>query len=161
MVGQRAPLWDDSCRGVLFGLQPEHTAGHLCRAVLEGNALALARVQALQEAVHARPVEEIHLSGGQSALPLVNQMVADVTGRPVVVMDAPEVTCHGAALLAGLGVGAYASPAEIAGAVQVKQRYQPRPEWHEHYARLGEIMAEVYAAARPGFRRLREEESHG
>jgi hypothetical protein len=49
-------------------------------------------------------------------------------------------------------------PASIAGAVQVKARYQPRPEWQEHYARLGEILAEVYEASRPGFLRLREKE---
>ena len=157
MVGQRAPLWDDDCRGVFFGLQPEHTAGHLIRAVLEGNALALGRLQALQEQVHGRPIEEIHVSGGQSALPLVNQMVADVTGRTVVVMDAPEVACRGAALLAGLGTGMYASAEELSGAVRVAQRFSPRPEWHEHYARLGEIMAEVYTASRPGLQRLWEE----
>ncbi len=154
MVGQRAPLWDDDCRGVLFGLQPEHTAGHLIRAVIEGNALALGRLQALQEEVHQRPIEEIHISGGQSALPLVNQIVADVTGRPVLVMDTPAVTCHGAALLAGLGVGAYASPADMTTALRIKARYEPRPEQHERYLPLRSLLAEVYAALRPTCHRL-------
>ena len=157
MVGQRAPLWDDDCRGVFFGLQPEHTAGHLIRAVIEGNALALGRVQALQEKVHRRPVEEIHISGGQSNLPLVNQTVADVTGRPVLVMDAPEVTCHGAALLAGLGAGLYASPAELTAPLRVAQRYDPCPEQHERYLSRRALLAEVYSALRPSFRKLARE----
>jgi xylulokinase len=156
MVGQRSPLSDDDCRGVFFGLQPEHTAGHLIRAVIEGNALALGRLQALQEEVHQRPLEEIHISGGQSALPLVNQIVADVTGRPVLVMDAPEVTCHGAALLAGLGAGLYASPAALTAPIRVQQTYDPRPEQYVRYLPLRDLLAEVYSALRPSLRRLRE-----
>jgi xylulokinase len=157
LVGQRAPLWDDDCRGVFFGLQPNHGAGHLIRATIEGNALALGRLQALQEEVHQRPIEEIHISGGQSALPLVNQTVADVTGRPVLVMDAPEVTCHGAALLAGLGAGLYASLADLTAPLRLKQRYDPRPEWHERYRPLRSLLAEVYTALQPSFRRLARE----
>ncbi|HEY3396155.1 MAG TPA: FGGY family carbohydrate kinase [Armatimonadota bacterium] len=159
MVGQRSPLWDDDCRGTIFGLRPEHTVGHLIRAAIEGNALALGRLQALQEVVHQRPIAEIRMAGGQSALPLVNQIVADVTNRPVVVMDAPEVTCHGAALLAGLGAGLYRSPAELTAALRVKQRYEPCAEAHERYADRQELLAEVYEALRPSLRRLKEEES--
>lgn len=154
MVGQRAPLWDDDCRGVFFGLQPRHGVGHLIRAVMEGNALALGRLQALQEEVHQRAIEEIHLSGGQSALPIVNQIVADVTGRPVLVMDTPAVTCHGAALLAGLGVGLYASPADMTAPLRLQARYEPRLEQHERYLPLRSLLAEVYAALRPSCRRL-------
>lgn len=157
MVGQRAPLWEDDCRGVFFGLQPEHTAGHLIRAVIEGNALALGRLQALQEEVHQRALEEIHISGGQSHLPLVNQVVADVTGRPVLVMDSPAVTCHGAALLAGLGTGLYASPAEITAALRVRERYDPRPAWHQRYLPLRGLLAEVFDALRPSLHRLAQE----
>ena len=156
MVGQRAPLWEDDCRGVFFGLQPEHTAGHLVRAVIEGNALALGRLQALQEEVHQRSIEEIHISGGQSALPLANQIVADVTGRPVLVMDAPEVTCHGAALLAGLGAGLYKSPSELTAPLRVQQTYDPRPEWYERYLPMRDLLEEVYEAVRPSLHRLRE-----
>ena len=157
MVGQRAPLWEDDCRGVFFGLQPEHGAGHLIRAVIEGNALALGRLQALQEEVHQRPIEEIHISGGQSALPLVNQIVADVTGRPVLVMDAPEVTCHGAALLAGLGAGVYHSPEALTAPIRVQQTYDPRPQQYERYLPLRELLAEVYSALRPSLHRLAQE----
>lgn len=154
MVGQRAPLWDDDCRGVFFGLQPRHGPGHLIRAVMEGNALALGRLQALQEEVHQRAIEEIHVSGGQSALPLVNQIVADVTGRPVLVTDTPAVTCQGAALLAGLGVGLYASPTDMTAPLRLQARYEPRPEQHERYLPLRSLLAEVYTALRPSCRRL-------
>ncbi len=154
MVGQRAPLWEDDCRGVFFGLRPDHTAGHLIRAVIEGNALALGRLQGLQEEVHQGQIEEIHISGGQSNLPLVNQIVADVTGRPVLIMDAPEVTCHGAALLAGLGAELYASPADMTAPIRLKQRYDPRPEQHQHYAPLCSLLAEVFTVLRPSFHHL-------
>ena len=78
----------------------------------------------------------------------------------MLVMDAPEVTCHGAALLAGLGVGIYSSPAETAAALRVKQRYEPRADWHERYAPMCERMAQVYEALRPSFRRLHEKEEN-
>ncbi len=159
LVGQRAPLWDDHCRGGFLGLQPEHTAGHLIRAVLEGTALALGRVQALQENVHGRTLEEIRITGGPSALPLVNQIVADVTGRSVLVMDAPEVTCHGAALLAGLGAGLYRSPEDLGQVIRVKQRFEPRAEWHERYATLQRRLAEIYEATRPLLSRWAAEEA--
>src|SRR5204862_6122168 len=121
-------------RGVLAGLTLRHEAAHVARAALEGVAFALARLVEEERRLGAQALE-LRSVGGGSRSTLWSQIKADVTGLPVSV---PRVADHagalGAAILAGVGLGIFASAADGAEAVvRVDRTYRPDPAKEQLY----------------------------
>ncbi len=125
-AGLGAPHWDPYARGALLGITRGTTAGHLARAALEGIAFQVADVLAAMAADSGVPVAELRVDGGAAANDLLMQMQADLAGVPVVRPRVQETTALGAAYLAGLAVGVWKSPDEIAARWQVERRFEPR-----------------------------------
>ncbi|WP_119070738.1 FGGY-family carbohydrate kinase [Aggregatilinea lenta] len=98
-----APVADPAARADFFGLTNEHTRGDLLRAVYEGLAFSIRDgYDVIPAAIH-----EIRLSGGAAKSAFFCQMVADVTGRRVLVPAGSEFGAKGAALLAAVGIRWY------------------------------------------------------
>ncbi len=76
------------------------------------------------------------MDGGATANDLLMQFQADLLGVPVVRPRVTETTALGAAYLAGLGVGFWTSPAEVAANWQVDRRFEPGMPRDEADARL-------------------------
>ncbi|MFT3803206.1 MAG: xylulokinase [Burkholderiaceae bacterium] len=112
LQGERAPHWDPLLRASYVGLTFAHHRGHLVRALYEGIAFALREIQ---EQFHAQGIRfsSGRLIGGGARSATWRQIVADVLGIEV---RLPEVTdaSYGAALLAGVGIGAFSSEVEAA-----------------------------------------------
>jgi len=73
------------------------------------------------------PVAQIRLGGGGARGPLWRQIQADVYGQPVELLAAEEGGAFGAALLAGVGIGAWPDvEAACAETVHVAQTIQPK-----------------------------------
>ena len=110
------------------GLRAEHGRPDLLRAVLEGVVFNHRwHVEALAERFDLTG-HAVRLGGGGARSPQWSQLLADTLDLPVEVTDATEAGGRGAALLAGLGVRAYAGPAEaVSAAVRVIRRYEPDP----------------------------------
>jgi glycerol kinase len=71
------------------------------------------------------PVTELRVDGGACVNDLLMQFQADLLGIPVVRPRIVETTALGAAYLAGLAVGVYASLDELAAQWQVERRFEP------------------------------------
>jgi glycerol kinase len=125
-TGLGAPHWDPYARGALLGITRGTTAGHLARAALEGIAFQVADVLDAMAADSGVAVSELRVDGGAAANDLLMQMQADLAGVPVVRPRVQETTALGAAYLAGLAVGVWKSPDEIAARWQVERRFEPR-----------------------------------
>jgi glycerol kinase len=125
-TGLGAPHWDPYARGALLGITRGTTAGHLARAALEGIAFQVADVLEAMTADSGVPVAELRVDGGAAANDLLMQMQADLAGVPVVRPRVQETTALGAAYLAGLAMGVWRSPDEIAHRWQVERRFEPR-----------------------------------
>ncbi len=105
---------DPALRGAATGLSLRHDRGAWTRATMEGVAYGVRhRLETLGRA--SSPATELRVSGGGAALELWNQIKADVTGIPVTHV-AGDSTAAGTAMLAGLGAGVYADPAEAVAA---------------------------------------------
>jgi xylulokinase len=79
------------------------------------------------------PIESIRLSGGGARSALWQQIQADIYGMPVELIEADEGAAYGAALLAGVGTGNWATvETACETAVRVAKRVQP----NEKTARL-------------------------
>jgi xylulokinase len=158
LMGERTPHLDPQARGVWFGLTAAHTRAHLTRSVLEGVAYSLKDCLDILVAM-GLPVGEVRASGGGGRSALWRQIQADVFGREVVSVHATEGPAYGAALLAGVGTGAWSSVAEACEAcVRIAFRTPPDAaargvyeHGHAVYRRIYEQVAALYAeASAPG-----------
>jgi glycerol kinase len=125
-VGLGAPHWDPHAAGLLIGLRRDTRPGHIARAALESIAFQVADVL---EAVHSEtgtPLGALRVDGGAAVNDLLMQFQADVLGVPVVRPRVTETTALGAAYLAGLAVGFWASPDELRAKRQGDVRFEPR-----------------------------------
>jgi glycerol kinase len=136
-AGLGAPHWDPHARGTIVGLSRGSTRGHIARAALESIAFQSAELLAAMEKDAGQPLIELRVDGGATASDLLMQFQADVLGVPVVRPKITETTALGAAYLAGLAVGFWVSPEEVAGNWQVDRRFEPRMSRAEATERLG------------------------
>jgi xylulokinase len=108
LFGERTPHLDPEARAAFVGITASTTAAHFVRAVLEGVAFSLKDTFTLFAELGI-PVERIRLGGGGVRGSLWRQIQADVYDHAVELLEAEEGGAFGAALLAGTGVGAWAS----------------------------------------------------
>ena len=121
-TGLGSPHWDPYARGTIVGLTRGTGRAHLARAALE--AMAYQTVDAIAAMDLPAPLEELRADGGATVNRWLMQFQADVLGVPVVVPELPETTALGAALLAGVGVGAMTLDSVGRGG-EPKARYEP------------------------------------
>jgi xylulokinase len=126
LFGERTPHLDAMARAAFVGITASHTRGHFVRAVMEGVAYSLRDTFTLFAELGI-PVKSIRLGGGGARGKLWREIQADVYGQPVDLLEAEEGGAFGAALLAGTGVGAWASvEAACAATVRVAETIEPR-----------------------------------
>ncbi|MCC7007703.1 MAG: glycerol kinase GlpK [Acidobacteria bacterium] len=124
-AGLGAPHWDQYARGLIVGLTRGTTGAHLARAALEGIAYQVADVLRAMERDAGIRLKELRVDGGAAVNNLLMQFQADILGVPVVRPTVGETTALGAAYLAGLAVGFWTSPAEIAAQWRTDRRFTP------------------------------------
>ncbi len=148
LQGERTPVWDEQARGAFFGLDLTHGRGHLVRALFEGIALGFADCLAVARDAGTQVQEAIAANGaGKSAL--LRQTLADAMGIPVAWSNDRGATVWGAAVLAGLGTGAFPGDRvpRVAGDGPT-HRHTPDPRAHERLMRVMERRRAFYAAER-------------
>jgi xylulokinase len=143
LMGERTPYLDPNARAALLGLTASHTRGHLIRAVMEGVAFSLKDTFTIFEEMKI-PVTSIRLGGGGARSPLWREIQADVYGHEVEIVAAEEGAAYGAALLAGVGAGAWASVDQACeSVVRVASRISPNKKdsrtLHDVYRRYRDI----------------------
>lgn len=151
LLGERAPIWDSSARGVFFGLERMHTRKEMTRAVFESTGfIDMDMINAIEET--GLKINRIRLSGGLARLNLISQIKADITGKEVEVLSEFETTATGAAMMALYGKGIYGSLAEAAEKfVKVRMIIRPDQKNHEKYQELYQLYKETYSTLKPLF----------
>lgn len=151
LMGAMAPTWNEAARGIYAGFTLAHTRAHFVRALLEGSAYAVRDITD-QMQVTGLALHELRVVGGGAKSPLWNQIKADVSGLQVSVPEITETTALGAAFLALVGTGAYASLAEAAAnLVRVRGRIDPNPAVASAYVEAYARYRKTYFAMLPVF----------
>jgi glycerol kinase len=127
LTGMGAPHWDPHARGAIVGLTRGTTSAHLARATLEAIAFEVRDVVDVMVSEAGLEVPELSADGGASADDLLMQLQADQLGVPVRRPVVTETTALGAAFLAGLGTGIWASTDELADTWTLDRRFEPEP----------------------------------
>ena len=107
-AGAVSPVCNPDARGVAYGITLAHKKGHWARAIMESVAYLLRdNVEALRSL--GAEITEIRSLGGASKSRIWLQIKADVLNLPVTVTECEEATSLGAAILAAVACGDFAS----------------------------------------------------
>jgi glycerol kinase len=126
LAGLGAPTWDHKARGAFLGLTRGTSNAQLVRATLEGIALEVCDLITAIESDLGRSITTLKVDGGASANGLLMQMQADFANLAVERPVNLETTAFGAAMFAGLGIGAYKDLHAVTHARQVDCTFQPQ-----------------------------------
>lgn len=125
-VGLGAPHWEPDARGMLVGLTRGTGRAHVARAALEAMAYGTAEVLHAMESDSGVATAELRVDGGAALNDWLMQFQADVLGvgvrRPALV----ETTALGAAGLAGVATGVWATGDEFLAAQGEGRSFGPR-----------------------------------
>ena len=144
LEGSATPSPDPNARGGFVGLSLRHGRGHLVRAVMEGVVFDLRHsLECFTEI--GLPIGQLRIGEGGSHSALWRQMQADILGRDVVRIATDDLSAVGAALLAGVGSGVYATfQTACAQAVKLAETVQCNSHQAELYRRAFARYASLY-----------------
>jgi xylulokinase len=150
LQGERAPLWDSASRGALVRLDARAGTPEMVRAVMEGVAFSVRLAfDALQKSA-VTTLEVANIGGGGARADLWCQIRADSLGFALRRVAVPDVAAIGAAILAGLGAGAFASlQGAVAQLVKFDQSFEPDAANRSYYDDKFANYVALYETLRP------------
>ena len=137
--------------GAIIGFSDYHTKYHIYRAIIEGICLELYMSMKAMERRGKKHIEEIFVGGGGSKSDLACQILADTFGLPVKRIHTHEACSIGAAMVAFVAKGEFASYDEaIKSMVHEKDVFTPITEHHEVYMNIyNKVYRKIYKNVRP------------
>ena len=156
LLGERTPHMDARARGLFFGLALRHGRPHLVRAVMEGVAFAIRDALDVFRSIGVT-TQRIIATGGGARSGVWRQILADVLGAPLATLAVEEPAARGAALLAGIGTGVFASFDDaVRRTARPGDPTIPRPDNVERYHRLFPIFKTLYPRLKDTWVQLQE-----
>ena len=132
-----SPLEHPEVRGVIIGFSEATTRMHVYKSIIEGIALELYRAGLYFQKKIGHSFKAIRVSGGGSVSSGVCQIIADVFGLPVEVVQTNETSSLGAAIGTFLSMGVYPdAKTAVEAMVRVTKRYEPNEKHHRIYEDL-------------------------
>ncbi len=135
-TGLGAPHWDQYARGAIVGLTRGVNKYHIIRATLESLAYQTNDVLKAMRADSGIDLAALKVDGGASANNLLMQIQADLINAPVHRPKCVETTAMGAAYLAGLAVGYWASKEDVIKNWAIDRVFDPEIGEEERTQRL-------------------------
>lgn len=155
LSGERTPHPDPLARAAWVGLTLRHKRGHLTRSLLEGVAFGLKDSFELIRDSGFRAIEQVRVSGGGAKSALWRQILADVLGAELVMVNTNEGAAYGAAILAGVGCGAWPDvETACSNLIKIVERVSPDQKRAAFYGLMHDQYKELYPALRRSFRTL-------
>jgi len=154
LSGERAPVLDHYARGAFVGLGLSHTKAHLARSIFEGVAFHLRWIIESLEAIGLR-LESANAIGGGCTSQVWTQIISDVTGRTLRIVEHPqEAGAMGAALAVAVGLGLYPNMEAVDGLIPIARTVEPDGRTASRYDELFAEYRALYDALSPISRRL-------
>lgn len=142
LYGERAPVWDAKSSGAFININFKHQQQHFLRAALEGICFALNDVLNAVE-TPGQPIKEIVISGGFITSATWVQVLADITGKKLVLLQGGDSSAIGAIYLAMEALGVDIKPIinnDYADRVVI----EPNTEAHAVYSQIFPIYKKLY-----------------
>jgi len=144
-VGLGTPHWEPEARGTITGITRGTTRAHLVRAAVESIAHGTTDLLRTVMDSSALEVPVLRVDGGAASNDFLMQFQADLLGVPVERPAMLETTALGAAGLAGIATGVWASVEDLRGSVAVR-RFEPAISAAERATHVAAWQRAVHAA---------------
>lgn len=148
-AGSGTPWMDTASKGAILGLTFQTSRPMLAKAILEGLTFELRlNLDILREGGIA--IDTLCAVGGGARSDLWLHLKADICGLPLRVPRVTDAACLGAAILAGLALGEYATPQEAAThMVRYRQEILPDPSRTHAYEARYALYRQIYPSLAP------------
>ncbi|MDJ0663720.1 MAG: xylulokinase [Acidimicrobiia bacterium] len=154
LTGERTPHPDPLARGAFVGLTVRHELHHLTRSVLEGVSFGLRDSFELIRTAGGADPTQVRATGGGTRSPVWRQILADVLNTDLSTVSTAEGAAQGAAMLAAVGAGWFASAQDVSAAwLRVDSPASPGADTAV-YNELYESYRELYPALQSTMHRL-------
>jgi xylulokinase len=154
LYGDRTPHTDANARGVFFGISTKHDQAHFARSVMEGVAFSLKDSLELVKEKGIK-VQEIRFIGGGAKSRLWQQILADIFNEEVNLINIEEGPAFGAALIAGVGVGAYKNlPEAVNSIIKIREKIIPDKKNAQIYSEYYQLYKNLYFSLKDDFKEL-------
>lgn len=151
LMGERSPINDTCARGTFTGLTMDTGRSELVQAVLEGVAFSIRDSFEVAKSLGIC-IPRSKLCGGGAKSPLWRRIFANVLGIPLDMVKTEQGPGYGAAMLAMVGCGVFASVQQAAAAlVTVASTTEPEAELTAKYDVQYQRYRLLYPALRPVF----------
>ncbi|MGJ8648965.1 MAG: xylulokinase [Opitutaceae bacterium] len=143
LLGERAPFVSYNATASFFGVTRTSNQNDFSRAVFESTAYVTNDLIQLIEG-RGCPVNSLTVSGGLARFDLISQIKADVSLKPVNVVENFESTSIGAFILVAIADGKYSSLSEASAAVvKIRMVIQPSEKNHKIYREYFSLFKEI------------------
>ncbi|GGH00414.1 gluconokinase [Mucilaginibacter phyllosphaerae] len=154
LYAERAPVWDAKSSGSFINISFKHQQQHFLRAALEGICFAL------NDVLHAietskQPIREIVISGGFISSATWVQILADITGKDLVLLQADDASAIGAIYLAMRALGIDIDPI-MNKDCNDRVVIQPNAEAHAVYSKIFPVYKKLYQDIRSSVHQLHD-----
>ena len=157
LMGERSPHNNPNARATFIGMTMDTTRADMTQAVLEGVAFALRDSLEVAKSLGIK-LERTKICGGGAKSPLWKKMIANILGIKVDVIETEEGPGYGAAMLAAVACGEYASVEEAAAKlVKTVDTIEPDPELAAKYEKKYQQFKQIYPACKGLFDVITEE----
>ena len=133
LAGAAYPIWKLNAKGAFTGLSLSHDRFDFARAIMEGVAFGVKRgLEDFEE--NGSIVKQLIIMGGAAKSIVWTEIIANVTGIPIIRLNQADVCAVGAAMIAAVGVGwfdSYESAAKVV--TKIEHIYQPNGDNREYY----------------------------
>ena len=155
-MGERTPHLNPDARGAFVGLSAIHGKAEMLRAVMEGVVYSLRDCLDVLREMRV-DVTDMAACGGGGTSRLWRQMLADNYGCRVKTVSSREGPALGAAILAGVGAGVYASVQEgCSQVIRTERTQEPEEKNRKAYEAMYEVYRSLYPALKAPFHKLAE-----
>jgi xylulokinase len=152
LMGERTPHLDATARGGWIGMTARHTRADLIRSLIEGVSYSQKDCLDIIEKLGV-PILSVRVSGGGARSRFWRGLLADILGKPIVTLETQEGSAYGAALLALVGTGEFASVPEVCrAAIREVETVEPDSERARDYAERHSIYQALYPALQSFYR---------
>ena len=152
LAGERAPIFDETARGVFFGISPETRQSHMAYAVMEGVVFSLYHIAA-RLGLSCGRVPAILVGGGAAMDLRMNKMKASLWNTPVIRARETDSSALGACILAMAGHGVFPTLGDAVSAlVAYDDPVEPDPALGERLRARFEIYQDLYPSLKGNFK---------
>lgn len=144
LMGTGSPEFNSKAKGVFAGITLGMQKGHFVRAIIESVSLMIRHNLEVMKG-NGIEVKVIHVLGGASKSKLWSQVVADVTGLPVITLQNTENAAMGACLLAAVGTGLFENLETACQTfVKTSAKFDPNATDHQLYTKTYKQYTHLY-----------------